>query len=121
VNDQVKIIGNGREHVLDLPEGIDLEGMQARIVGHTILVEPIGASPQRIPPGSYTRETLPPLSEGARKILASIDAVAPLVDVRSPPKAAGELDEEGLIEIEDDGIEAVVPTDEPLPGIDPDR
>ena len=31
-------------------------------------------SGDRIPPGYYTPETLPPLSEGARRILASVEA-----------------------------------------------
>lgn len=31
-------------------------------------------SEDRIPPGYYTPETLPPLSEGARRILASVEA-----------------------------------------------
>ena len=45
-------------------------------------------SDEGIPPGYYTPETLPPLSEGAKAILASIDAVAPLVDVRMETKGA---------------------------------
>ena len=31
---------------------------------------------ERIPPGYYDRETLPPLSEGAAAIIASVDAAA---------------------------------------------
>jgi uncharacterized protein (DUF433 family) len=68
-----------------------------------------------IPPGYYTPETLPPLSEGAKAILASIDAVAPLVDVRSEG-----VREAPRIVIEDPGV-AIEPSDEPLPGFDPDR
>jgi uncharacterized protein (DUF433 family) len=68
-------------------------------------------------PGHYTPETLPPLSEGAKAILASIDAVAPLVDVRTETK--GTQASPG-IEIEDPGI-AIELSDEPLPGFDPDR
>lgn len=71
----------------------------------------------RIPPGSYTLETLPPLSEGARAILASIDSVAPLVDVRSDMESVRHAPR---IEIEDPGV-AIELSDEPLPGFDPDR
>lgn len=122
MNDRVKIIRDGREHDVPLPDGIDfdLDRMQARIVGRTIVLEPRPEA-DAIAPGFYTKDTLPPLSEGALKILASIDAVAPLKDVRSSFKSAEAGEEDDLIDLDDDGIEAVVPTDEPLPGIDPDR
>jgi uncharacterized protein (DUF433 family) len=73
-------------------------------------------SEDRIRPGYYTPETLPPLSEGAKAILASIDAVAPLVDVRTEAKGAQAA---ARIEIEDPDI-AIELSDEPLPGFDPD-
>ena len=70
-----------------------------------------------IPPGYYTPETLPPLGEGAKAILASIDAVAPLVDVHGDPKS-GTIPG---ITLEDEGMEGVRLSDDGLPGIDPGR
>ena len=115
MNDRVKIIRDGREHEFPLPGGIDfaLEGMQARIVGHTIVLEAMPDA-DAIAPGSYTKDTLPPLSEKARAILASVDAAVARLDAA---KAEGDLNG---IEIEDAGV-MIELTDEPLPGIDPDR
>lgn len=70
-------------------------------------------SQDRIPPGYYTPETLPPLSEGARKILASVDAVAPLVDLRSNRRSAAARPG---ITLEDEGMEGIRLSDEGLPG-----
>jgi uncharacterized protein (DUF433 family) len=70
-----------------------------------------------IPPGSYTLETLPPLSDGARAIIASIDAVAPFVDLSEGAKSRGEAPG---IDLEDEGLEGLDVADEGLPGIDPD-
>jgi hypothetical protein len=70
-----------------------------------------------IPPGYYTPETLPPLGEGAKAILASIDAVAPLVDVRGDPKSGTVPG----ITLEDEGMEGIRLSDDGLPGIDPGR
>lgn len=115
MNDRVKIIRDGREHDVPLPDGIDfdLDRMQARIVGRTIVLEQM---PQAgaIPPGSYTSQTLPPLSAKARAILASVDAAA------ARTGAAKADDADGALEIEDAEV-AIELTDEPLPGIDPDR
>jgi hypothetical protein len=72
-----------------------------------------GVSGERIPPGYYTPETLPPLSEGDRKVLASVDAVAPLVDVRS---SANSVSATPGITLEDEGMEGIRLSDEPLPG-----
>jgi uncharacterized protein (DUF433 family) len=71
-----------------------------------------------LPPGYYTLETLPPLSEGAKAILASIDAVAPLVDVRATPERGGAAPG---ITLEDEGLEGIRLSDEGLPGLDPDN
>lgn len=111
-----KLRRNGRNIVLTVPKGFAVEHAAGvyRVDGREIVLRPVGDQPP-IPPGSYTPETLPPLSEGARKILASIDAVAPLVDVRSNSKSAHS--EEG-IEIEDEGV-GIELDDEGLPGIDP--
>jgi hypothetical protein len=77
-----------------------------------------GVSGERIPPGYYTSETLPPLSEGARKILASVDAVAPLVDVPADPRSKGVS---CGITLADDGMEGIRLSDEGQPGMDPDN
>jgi uncharacterized protein (DUF433 family) len=71
----------------------------------------------RIPPGRYTLETLPPPSEGARAVIASIDAVAPFVDLPEGAKSNGEA--QGIT-LEDEGLEGIELEDEGLPGIDPD-
>ncbi len=70
-----------------------------------------------VPPGYYTPGSLPPLSEGAKAILASIDAVAPLVDVRAETMAA----QSRGITLEDEGMVGIRLTDDGLPGLDPDR
>ena len=91
----------------------DPEQWRVRRTGAGIVLERIG-EPAGIPPGSYTKGTLPPLSEKARAILASVDTAVARLDA-----AKGEVDGEG-IEFEDAEV-AIKPTDEPLPGIDPDR
>lgn len=118
MNDLANVTRNGRS-LSELIESSELDPEQWRVrqVGRTIVLEPIG-EPAGIPPGYYTPETLPPLSEGARAILASIDAVAPLVDVRTERKGARGAPG---ITLEDEGIEGVRLSDEGLPGIDPDR
>jgi hypothetical protein len=108
--------GRSLSELLESSE-FDPEQWRVRQIAGTIVLEPI-AGQTRIPPGSYTKETLPPLSEGAKKILASIDAVAPLVDVRTEAKSA--VDAPG-IDLEDEGLEGIDLEDEGLPGIDPDR
>jgi hypothetical protein len=76
-----------------------------------------GSVSSSIPPGSYTPETLPPISDGARKILASLDSVAPFVAEHGAGKdVAGDP----AIELEDDGV-GIDLADEGLPGIDPGR
>jgi hypothetical protein len=108
--------GRSLSELLESSE-LDPEQWRVRQVGRTIVLEPIG-EPTGIPPGYYTPETLPPLSETAKAILASIDAVAPLVDVRSATK--GRREAPGIT-LEDEGVEGVRLSDEGLPGIDPDR
>ena len=120
MNDLAKVTREGGVQLIALPEGYDVSGdaLRVRRVGRTLVLEPIerGAdSTERVPPGSYTPATLPPLSEGARKILASLDAVAPLADVRGGQKSAQLA---GGIGIEDEGIGVDV-SDEGLPGLDP--
>jgi uncharacterized protein (DUF433 family) len=72
----------------------------------------------RIAPGSYTLETLPPLSDGARAILASADAA---VSASAPPrKAAVRRSESPLgIRLEDEGVPGIPLSDEGLPALDP--
>ena len=105
-------------NLVELPDGIDLDlgPLRVRQLGRGIVLEPLDA-PHGTPPGTYTFETLPPLSEGARAIIASIDAVAPLVDV---PEGAGSHEEAPGITLEDEGLEGVDLSDEGLPGLDPD-
>lgn len=119
MNDLANSIGQGGRSLSELLESSELDPEQWRVrqVGRTIVLEPIG-EPAAIPPGSYTPETLPPLSEGAKAILASIDAVAPLVDVRGETKGSREAPG---ITLEDEGMEGIRLSDEGLPGIDPDR
>ena len=66
-------------------------------------------SEERIAPGYYTPETLPPLSEGARKILAWVDAG--VARLRTEGRAGGPV----RIEMEpaEEGIRL---SDEGLPG-----
>jgi len=122
VNELTNLIPKDGRSLSDLLATNELDPGEWRVrrAGGTIVLEWIG-EPEGIPPGSYTKDTLPPLSEGARKILATIDAVAPLKDARSQSKIAGALaEEDDLIEIDDAGV-AIELSDEPLPGIDPDR
>jgi hypothetical protein len=90
---------------------------RVREIAGRLVLERIGEA-AGIPPGFYTPETLPPLSEKARKILASVDAVAPFVAVGVSEKAA---DSAQGITLEDDGLPGIDLSDEGLPGIDPDR
>lgn len=66
-------------------------------------------SQDRIPPGYYTPETLPPLSEGARKILASVTA--------GVARLRAERGGEGPVRIEIEAVaEGIRLSDEGLPG-----
>lgn len=104
---------DGRNMVL-LPDGIELgsKPLQVRVVGRTILLEPVPED-GGLAPGFYTKATLPPLSEGARAILASVDAAVSRLETA---KAVGG---ESRFETEDAAV-AIVPSDEPSIGIDPD-
>ncbi|HEX8306803.1 MAG TPA: hypothetical protein VF645_00105 [Allosphingosinicella sp.] len=121
MNDLAKITDNRRRVVIDLSEALLGEGdsLRVRREGRVIVLEPVepGDEVHRIAPGTYTRDSLPPLSEGAKAIIASIDAVAPFVDV----SAAAKSGEEGSgITLEDEGLEGIDLSDEGLPGLDPD-
>ncbi|MGA9581768.1 MAG: DUF433 domain-containing protein [Allosphingosinicella sp.] len=75
--------------------------------------------PKAIPPGYYTPETLPPLSEEARKILASVaDGVARLRSNGRADSTRGANGAPGIM-LEDDGEPGVALSDDGLPGIDP--
>ena len=118
MNDRVRIIRDGREHDVPLPDGIDfdLERMQARVVGHTIVLEPMPEG-GGVAPGSYSSETLPPLSDKARAILASVDAAVAKIEAGDGAKAAG-LRGAGVT-LDDDGVPGFELSDEALPGLDP--
>ena len=118
MNEHATVTRRGGRQLVELPDGIDLaaDRVQVRIVGDTIVLGPIGE--WAVAPGSYTPDTLPPLSEGAKAILASSDAVAPLVDMRSARN--GRREAPGIT-LEDEGITGVRLSDEGLPGIDPDN
>ncbi|HEX8241076.1 MAG TPA: DUF433 domain-containing protein [Allosphingosinicella sp.] len=76
------------------------------------------APARRIPSGSYTLETLPPLSEGAKAILASVDAATSSSAARR--KAAGRHPNGPPgITLEDEGTPGISLADEGLPGVDP--
>ena len=46
-------------------------------------------SEDRIPPGYYTPEMLPPLSEGAAAIIAAVDATGPSPPLEGPEGSSG--------------------------------
>ena len=118
MNDLAKAMRKGRRSIVELPEDMVLPAGPLRVhkVGRTIVLEPFDR-PEPIAPGYYTQETLPPISDGAKAILASLDAIAPLVDVRGGEKLA---DGASGIELDDEGLGMDV-SDEGLPGLDPDR
>jgi hypothetical protein len=122
VNDLAKVTADGRTVVVDLSEALDPSQLDLRVVrdGLRIVLEPVASGDEalRIPPGSYTPETLPPLSEGAKAIIASIDAVAPFVDV---PEEARSLDGDPGFTLDDEGLDSLDLSDQGLPGLDPDR
>lgn len=110
---------DGRK-LVELPDEIDLASgpLRVRQVGRVVMIEP-AAAPEALVPGSYTRETLPPLSEGARAILASVDAAV----TRMPPptgRKSGRTLPGGRVSLEDEGSPGISLDDEGLPGIDPD-
>jgi hypothetical protein len=122
VNDLAKITPNRRGVVVSLSEALDGDGdnLRVRREGRSIVLEPVDGAGEdrRIPPGTYTLETLPPLSDGAKAIIASIDAVAPFVDV---PEGAKSVEEAPGLTLEDEGLEGIDLSDEGLPGLDPDN
>jgi hypothetical protein len=116
MNDIAKVARSGRRQVVTLPDGVDvLAGeMRVRVEGRRLVLEPLDMEPpgvRRIAPGHYTPETLPALSEGARRILESVDSAAAKSGAAGSAEAAGAgIEEEGI------GIEL---SDEGLPGLDP--
>lgn len=67
-----------------------------------------------VPPGSYTLETLPPLSAGAAAILAAVDAVAPAA---SAAASASVKSRRRPARLEDEPQGAIALSDKPLPGL----
>jgi hypothetical protein len=125
VNDIAKVSRNGRTQQISLPEAFQIEGDSVRVrrEGRSIVLDPILAGTQgevRVPPGTYTPETLPPLSDGAKAILASVEAAASRP--ASPGKAAARLGGGPPgITLEDEGAAGISLSDEGLPGFDPDH
>ncbi|HEY0111604.1 MAG TPA: hypothetical protein VGB59_00475 [Allosphingosinicella sp.] len=118
MNDLATVTRKGLQQFIALPEGVEVEGRELRVhwQGRNLVLEPVAAE-ERIAPGTYTPGTLPPLSEGARKILATVDAGAPLVDVRSTDKSAAGPARGFVIEADGIGIDL---SDEGLRGFDPE-
>jgi uncharacterized protein (DUF433 family) len=71
---------------------------------------------ERIPPGYYAPETLPPLSPGAAAIIASVDAAGAAQEA-----AASERDSKGRLRFDDTPFAPLSADDPPLRGFDPDR
>lgn len=126
MNELAKVHRSGGRQIVTLPLGFEIGGseVQVHFEGRRLVLEPLedGSEPRLLAPGSYTADTLPPLSEGARKILASVDA-AVARDAKSRGGGAGLLAESlargGGLDIEDAAV-AIAPDDAPLVGIDPD-
>jgi hypothetical protein len=112
VNDHANVTPDRRRVVVDLSEALDPSQLDLRVVrqGRKIVLEPADA-PREIAAGYYSSETLPPLSAGAKAILASVDAA--VARLRASKSA-----EDEALEIEDPAV-AIGLADEPLPGIDP--
>ena len=70
----------------------------------------------RIPPGYYTRETLPALSEGAAAIIASVDAAGSAQVGMAPDGRSG-----GGLRLGDAPFAPLSANDPPLRGFDPDK
>jgi hypothetical protein len=91
--------------VVDLAEALDPSQLDLRVVrkGRRIVLERAAAGDDelRIAPGSYTPETLPPRSGGGSAIIASVDSVAPFVQVPEDAKAL----EEETFTLEDEGVD----------------
>lgn len=121
MNDLAKVTVDRRTVIVDLSEALDPSQLDLRVVreGRKIVLEPVAGSEddRRIPPGSYTLQTLPPLSEGAKAIIASVDSVAPFVEA---PEGAEALEEEAGFTLDDEGLESLDLSDQGLPGLDPD-
>lgn len=71
---------------------------------------------ERIAPGHYTRETLPPLSPGAAAIIASVDAAASDQDSRASEGIGSDR-----LRLGDTPFTPLSVNDRPLRGYDPDR
>ena len=118
MNDLTHAIPKEGRTLSDLLESgeFDPEQWRVRRTGGAIVLERIGEF-AGIPPGSYTKETLPALSEGAQAILASVDAAVAKMEAGAGAKAA--LPQGGAITLDDDGAPGFRLSDEALPGLDP--
>ncbi|HYJ30743.1 MAG TPA: hypothetical protein VEW25_10435, partial [Allosphingosinicella sp.] len=106
MNQLAKVSRTAGRQVVELPEGFEIAGESLRVrrEGRNLVLEPMPEA-DAIAPGFYTKDTLPPLSEKARAILASVDAAVARLDVA---KAEGDFNG---IEIEDAAV-AIELTDE---------
>lgn len=109
-----KLGWSGGNQVVTLPKGMALAAgaVAVRRVGRTLVLEPLDDTvqpEQRIPPGHYTAETLPPLSDGARKILEAVDAAA--------ARAASAKAAVSAISVDAAPYAPVKVADDPLPGL----
>ena len=126
MNDLAKVRHDGRQQGVVLPKAFEVKGRELRVrrEGRNLVLEPVGEpepdSAERIPPGHYTAETLPPLGPGAAAILASVDAVAPPRAGNSDKAAAAGTGEREGITVDDAAADTVAPSDRGLPGLSPD-
>jgi uncharacterized protein (DUF433 family) len=88
----------------------------AKAVGRPASGRDVAAT--RIPPGSHTLETLPPLSEGAKAILAAVDGAFSSSVARSEAVARSTGGRPG-IRLEDEGASGISLSDEGMAGFDP--
>lgn len=114
MNELTNSIPKDGRSLSDLLESSEFDPAQWRVrrTAGTIVLERIG-EPAGIPPGSYTPETLPPLSDGARAILASVAAAV-------AAREAAPLHRREPLVVEDPAPSFTI-DDDALPGFDPDR
>jgi hypothetical protein len=119
VNELTNSIPKDGRSLSDLLESSEFDPEQWRVrrTGGAIVLERIG-EPAGIPPGYYTKETLPPLSDGARAILASVDAAVAKMAARKGAES-GASRHRGPVTLDDDGAPGLTLSDDGLPGIDP--
>ncbi|MGF1549856.1 MAG: hypothetical protein ACFBQW_04905 [Sphingomonadaceae bacterium] len=110
MDDRARVVSNGDRQAVEMPEGFRTDAAELRVrwEGRRILLEPI--DDETVPPGFYTLETLPPPSSGARAILATVDAVAPLKRAKglkgAAPEAGLAIDDAGgpTLAFDDEGM-----------------